>query len=257
METLSAIVITKNEAKNIAECLKSLSFVDNIVVVDSESVDGTVNIAKQFTDKVFVTEWKGYSETKQYALERVSGEWVLWVDADERVTPELASEIRKLVKKNLSFSGYRIPRKAYFLGKWIRHGGWYPGYVVRLFRRECGRFNSASVHEGLIVEGNIGTLKESLLHYTDDSIHHYFQKFNTYTSLAAKDLNKRNRGVSLSDLFFRPAHMFVKMYILKWGFLDGMEGFILSVFSACYVFAKYAKLWELKQKRKSEPASGE
>ena len=139
MTRLSAIVIAKNEAENIADCLEGLSFVDEIVVVDSGSEDDTVKIARRFTKRVFVTEWKGYAGTKQFALERTTGEWVLWIDADERVTPELAGEIRRVVEEDRPFAGYRMPRKAYFLGRWIKHGGWYPGYVIRLFRREQGR----------------------------------------------------------------------------------------------------------------------
>jgi glycosyltransferase involved in cell wall biosynthesis len=197
---------------------------------------------------LYITDWKGYSGAKQYALEKVQGDWVFWLDADERVTTELATEISHLVKENSKFSGYRMPRKAYFLGRWMRHGGWYPGYVVRLFKRKHSRFNSARVHEGLVIEGNIGTLKGHLLHYTDDSIHYYFEKFNTYTTLAAKDLKERGKVSSFVNLLFRSIHMFVKMYILKRGFLDGMEGFVLAVFSATYVFTKYAKLWELEKK---------
>ena len=248
MATISAIVITKNEAKNIAGCLESLSCADEIVVVDSGSEDGTVEIAKGFTDRVFVVEWKGYALTRQYALERAAGEWVLWLDADERLTPELASAVRRVVDEDAPFAGYRMPRKAYFLGRWMKHGGWYPGYVVRLFRREKARFNALRVHEKLIVDGAVETLREPILHYTDDSIAYYFEKFNAYTSLAAQDLVDRNRKVSVLGLLFRPVHMFVKMYLLRRGFLDGMEGFLLAIFSATYVFTKYAKVWELRRK---------
>ncbi|MFH1943145.1 MAG: glycosyltransferase family 2 protein, partial [bacterium] len=129
MTTLSAIVIAKNEAENIAECLKSLSFADEIVVVDSGSEDDTVKIAREYTDKVYEIEWKGFAGTKQVALERAKGDWVIWVDADERVPHELAQEIRSIVNADRAFAGYRMPRKAFFLGRWMRHGGWYPGYV--------------------------------------------------------------------------------------------------------------------------------
>jgi len=243
---LSAIVIAKNEAENIAECLKSISFVDEIIFVDTGSEDDTATIAKKYTDKVFVTEWKGYAKTKQYALEKTTGKWVLWVDADERITPMLAFEILEAIK-NTSLAGFRIPRKAFFLGRWIRHGGWYPGYVVRLFLREKARFGEERVHEKLIIDGPIGTLKAPILHYTDNSIRHYFEKFNVYTTLAAQDLSEQGKSISVPGILFRAIHMFFKMYLFQAGFLDGMEGFLLAVFSSFYVFTKYAKLWELNK----------
>ncbi len=245
MAVLSAIVITKNEAGHIAECLDSISFVDEIVVVDSQSEDGTEKIAKRFTRKVYVIEWKGYAEAKQHALQKSTGEWILWLDADERVPPRLAEEIKQVIDKNAVFSGYRMPRKAFFLGKWIRHGGWYPGYVVRLFRKEKGRFGDERVHERLILDGPVGTLKSPLIHYTDQSIEQYFDKFNRYTSLAAQDLRDRGKRVTVLGMLFRSVHMFVRMYIFRAGFLDGVEGFLLAVFSSNYVFTKYAKLWKL------------
>ncbi|MCJ7813700.1 glycosyltransferase family 2 protein [bacterium] len=245
MAVLSAIVITRSEAAHIAECLESLSFVDEIVVVDSYSEDGTKEIAKCFTEHVHVVEWKGYAETKQVALQKATGEWILWLDADERIPQELAEEIKQVIQKNDCFSGYRMPRKAYFLGRWIRHGGWYPGYVVRLFKKEKGNFGSERVHEKLIIDGSVGTLKAPLLHYTDHSIEEYYNKFNRYTSLAAQDLKDRGRNVSPVGMVFRSIHMFVRMYIFRAGFLDGVEGFLLAVFSANYVFTKYAKLWKL------------
>jgi glycosyltransferase involved in cell wall biosynthesis len=247
LATLSAIVITKNEAENIAECLESLSFVDEIVVIDSGSKDGTEEIARQFTNKVYITEWKGYAGAKQHALDQCTGEWIFWLDADERVTPELAEEMKSAICQEFSFSGYMMPRKAYFLGRWIRHGGWYPGYVIRLFRRGCGTFSQERVHERLMVNGPIGALEEPLLHYTDRSINHYFNKLNMYTSLAAEDLKGKDRKTSVLDLIVRPIHWFVRMYILRAGFLDGVQGFLLAVFSSSYVFTKYAKLWELRR----------
>jgi len=215
--------------------------------VDTGSEDDTVTIAKKYTGKVFVAEWKGYAGTKQYALERTIGKWVLWVDADERITPKLALEIRGAIKKT-SLAGFRMPRKAFFLGRWIKHGGWYPGHVVRLFLREKGRFGEERVHERLIIDGPIGTLKAPILHYTDNSIHHYFDKFNVYTTLAARDLVERRKNISILGILFRSIHMFVKMYLFRAGFLDGMEGFLLAVFSSFYVFTKYAKLWEKKRR---------
>jgi len=249
MSTLSAILITLNVEQHIEACLSALSFTDEIIVVDSGSTDRTAELAKQHTDHVLVTEWKGYAEAKQFALEKATGDWVLWVDADERVPEPLAQEIQDLIENKPAHSGFRVARKAFFLGRWMKHGGWYPGYVVRLFRRESGRFNSARVHESLIIDGSIGTLKEPMLHYTDDSLIHYYDKFNKYTTLAAEDLHERGRGAKITDLLFRPLHMFFKMYVFRLGLLDGIEGFLLAVFSSSYVFVKYAKLWEIQKQK--------
>ncbi len=241
---LSAIVITRNEARHIGECLETLHFCGEIIVVDSGSTDQTVSIARKYTEKVFETEWMGYAEAKQFACDKASGEWILWIDADERVPDALAFEIREILKSGPKYAGYKIARRAFFLRRWIKHGGWYPGYVTRLFRRNAGRFDSARVHESLILTGSVGTLKNDLLHFTDESIYHYFEKFNKYTSLAADDLAGKCKMVGIADLLFRPPVMFLKMYILKFGFWDGIEGFLLAIFSSHYVFVKYAKLWE-------------
>ncbi|MDZ7262736.1 MAG: glycosyltransferase family 2 protein [candidate division KSB1 bacterium] len=246
MKKLSVIIITLNEEKNIRECLEGVQWADEIVVVDSRSSDNTCQIARNFTDKVFTVDWLGFSGTKNYALEKAEGQWVLWLDADERVPEELAQEIQKAIQSD-EVDGFYLPRKAYFLGRWIRHCGWYPGYVLRLFKREKARFNDALVHEGLEFQGKTGKLKTPLLHYTDRAIEHYFSKFNHYTTLAAQQLLQKGKQFRLMDLLFRPLHTFFRMYFLKLGFLDGIQGVILSVFSACYVFTKYAKLWELER----------
>ncbi len=245
--SISALVITKNEAENIRECLASLQWVEEIVVVDAQSTDGTAARAQEFTDKVFVRQWEGFSAAKNFALAQCTRPWVLWIDADERVTPELRDEIIATLASEPVADGYEMPRLANFLGRWIRHGGWYPGYVLRLFRREAGRFNDKQVHEGVQIDGKINRLAQPLLHYTDRDLQHYFDKFNRYTSLAAEELQRQNKRFHLWDLLFRPAWFFLRMYVFKAGFLDGAQGFILAGLSAAYVFTKYAKLWE-KQK---------
>ena len=254
MSGISVIVITLNEADNIRECLESVQWANEIVVVDAESRDDTVAIARQLQAQVFVRPWEGFSAAKNFALQQCRQDWVLWLDADERVPPELAQEIRQAVQDS-PFAGYEIPRLANFLGKWIWHSGWYPGYVLRLFRREAGRFNQNKVHEGVQLQGKVGRLKNHLLHYTDRTIRHYFSKLNHYTSLAAEQLNDRKVRFHIHDLLLRPPYMFVRMYILKRGFLDGLHGFILAAFSASYVLAKYAKLWEIQflQHRQGSP----
>jgi glycosyltransferase involved in cell wall biosynthesis len=242
---LSVIVITHDEERNIRECLESVAWANEIIVVDSQSADKTVEYAKAYTDKVFVTEWLGYSGAKSFALSKTTNRWVFWLDADERIPGDLAQEIQSIVSAGSGqFSGYEVARRAFFLGKWIKHCGWYPGYVVRLFKKEGAGFSDSHVHEKLLVNGSIGRLQHDLLHYTDDNLFHYFSKFNQYTSLAAEDLTGKGRAFSLYDLLIRPPFFFLKMYILRLGILDGMQGFILCVLSATYVFTKYAKLWE-------------
>lgn len=245
MNSLTVIVITHNEERNISECLESTKWADEIIVVDSNSSDNTIRLAKKYTTKVFTKEWKGYSEAKNFAIDRATNNWILSVDADERVTPELSDEINLILRNPRSkYNAYEVGRRAYFLGKWIRHCGWYPGYVVRLFKRQEGRYNESRVHEKLEVKGTIGRLKNDLIHLTDRDLFHYFSKYNNYTSLAAQDLFENNRKFRNTDIVFRPVFAFIKMYFLRLGFLDGIHGFVLCFLSASYVFTKYAKLWE-------------
>ncbi len=256
MSKLSVIIITLNEERHIANCLKSVEWADEIIVVDSQSTDRTVDIAKEYTEKVFINEWLGYSENKNIALGHASNEWVLWLDADESVTPELAREIQELLKTKPEENGFVMSRRAYFLGKWIKHCGWYPDYVMRLFRREKGVFNDNRVHEGVQLEGSIKRLNHDLLHFTDDSLEHYLWKFNRYTSLAAEEQVKRKKRSGLFKILFRPLHTWLKMYIFKLGFLDGVQGFILCSLSAGYVAVKYAKTWELDRKLEKDSSGG-
>lgn len=249
---ISVITLTLNEQHNIADCLASVSWADQLIVVDSGSTDNTVSLARQFTQDVLEVEWKGYGGTRNEALQHASSDWVLWLDADERVPPELADEIRMIVAGNDErFAGYDVARRAYFLGKWIKHCGWYPSRVTRLFRRSKGRFTESNVHEQLLLDGERGHLKNDLIHLTDPDLEHYFRKFNRYTTLAAKDLQSAGKRFAITDVLFRPLFMFVKMYVLRLGFLDGLHGFVLSVVSAAYVFVKYAKLWELRKRTTS------
>jgi glycosyltransferase involved in cell wall biosynthesis len=248
MARLSVLVLTLNEERNIAACLESVRWADEIVVVDSGSSDRTTELARAFTEGVYQIEWRGYGATRNLALQKTSGEWILWLDADERVTPELAEEIRAIIDRpHVPESGFRVARRAYFLGRWIRHCGWYPGRVTRLFRRERGRFTESNVHERLLLDGPVSDTRHDLIHLTDPDLAHYFAKFNRYTTLAAQDLRNAGRTFSVGDLLGRPLFAFVKMYVLKRGFLDGMQGFILCVLSSAYVFTKYAKLWELER----------
>jgi glycosyltransferase involved in cell wall biosynthesis len=253
MIKISSIIIAKNEERNIGLCIKSqLEAIDEIIVlVDSSSTDGTLAIVKSF-DKVICkeAEWRGYAETKNIALALTTNKWVFWIDADEAITEELKNELAEFKRQKPEFDAYSAPRKAYFLGRWIKHSGWYPGRVTRLFNKEKVGFSANDVHEHLVVNGAVGALKGDLDHFTDHNIEHYFLKFNKYTSLAADELYKKNKTAGLADLLIRPFVIFVKMYLLKLGFLDGFHGFILAVFSSVYVFTKYCKLWELNKNGK-------
>jgi glycosyltransferase involved in cell wall biosynthesis len=249
MATVTVVTITFNEEKNIKDCLTSVRWADEVIVVDSGSKDRTVDVAREHATKVLLAPWNGYGAARNFALRHAAGDWVFWLDADERVTPELAAEIRRVVVENdVRHAGYSVARRAYFLGRWIRHCGWYPSRVIRLFRKGKGTFSENRVHEQLHVDGPVAPLSNDLLHFTDPTLHHYFTKFNKYTSLAAQDLKESGRSCSLSDLIIRPPFTFLKMYLIRLGFLDGMRGLILSMLSSLYVFTKYVKLWELTQR---------
>jgi len=250
---LSSIIIAKNEENNIGRCLQSqIDCVDDIIVIiDEDSADKTEEIVKSFKKVTYQkTKWLGYSKTKQYAASLTANDWVLWIDADEALTIELQKELIEFKNSTPGYNAYSIKRKAYFLGRWIKHSGWYPGRVTRLFNKKFVAFSENGVHERLVVNGESGVLKSDLEHYTDPSIHHYFEKYNRYTSLAAEELFNKQKKFSLRDITIRPVSLFIKMYLLKAGFLDGVQGFILAVFSSAYVFTKYCKLWELNRKEK-------
>jgi glycosyltransferase involved in cell wall biosynthesis len=244
MSTISVIVITKNESGNITACLDTVRWADEIVIVDAESKDDTVERARKFTEKIFIKPWMGFAAAKQFALEQCAGEWILWLDADERVLPDLAEEIRSVANIRTSESAFTVARRAYFLGRWIRHSGWYPGRVARLFQRKKARFNNAAVHEGLDIDGAIGQLRNDIIHYTDPNIYHYFSKYNRYTTLAADELYLKGKRSRISDLLIRPLWQFMRMYFIRRGMLDGIQGLLLALFSSSYVFTKYAKLRE-------------
>jgi len=245
---VSVIIPARNEERNIGDCIAGVSWAAEIIVLDSGSRDRTREIAAAAGAIVIETEWVGYGRTKNIGLARASQEWILWLDADERVTPELGSEIRTLVGlPGRVPDSYEVARRAYFLGKWIRHCGWYPGYVVRLFRKKAGKFSEREVHEFVEAPPPHGRLRNDLLHYTDETLYHYLRKFNEYTTLAALDGEKGRKRAAVSDLLFRPPFMFLKMYIFRLGFLDGLHGLVLSLLSSAYVFVKYAKIAERRR----------
>jgi glycosyltransferase involved in cell wall biosynthesis len=247
MPKISAVVLTKNEEPNLPRCLGAINWVDEILVLDSGSSDGTVEIAQKFGAKVHQLPWEGFGKQKQKGVELATGEWVLSVDADEVVTPGLKAEIQSRLATDSGTAGYFLKRKAYFLDRFVTHGGWYPDWVLRLFKKDKGRFTPAAVHESVILDGPAGRLGADLLHYTDPDFSHYLAKLNRYTDLSARELFERGERGSLFKILANPASKFFSQYFLKAGFLDGRAGFILAGASAFHVFSKYVKLWELSR----------
>lgn len=252
MNRISSITIVKNDESNIGNCIDSLKKCADevIVLIDSSSSDRTLEIVKSISSiKYEVVQWQGFALTKQYAISLSSNDYILWLDSDEVLSDKLIIEINSLKEAKEFADAYSIPRKAIFIGKWIKHSGWYPGRVIRLFNKNNASFNDNKVHEGLkFISNTIPVeLKNDIIHYTDRNLVHYLNKLNTYTSLAAEELIVKGKTVSLLDIIFRPFWIFIKMYLIKAGFLDGMHGFLLASYSSFYVFVKYTKLWELKQ----------
>jgi glycosyltransferase involved in cell wall biosynthesis len=244
---LSVTIITKNEEANIRRTLESVRWADEIVVLDSGSTDRTVGICREFTDKVFHQEWLGYGQQKNAAIDRASGDWILSLDADEPVEQELGEEIGRIIGSPDARDGYRIARKTFFLGKWMKYGGWYPDYNLRLFRRSAGRFSERVVHEAVSIQGRIGYTRNAILHYAYPDLTSYLASINKYSSLAVDVLSKqgiRRRHTMWCNLMLRPFFTFLLKYVVRLGFLDGKRGLILNLFHAWYVFAKYSKAWE-------------
>jgi glycosyltransferase involved in cell wall biosynthesis len=244
---LTVTVIAWNEEERLRACLESVSFADEIVVVDAESSDKTASLAREFTDKVWVRPWPGFAVQKNFALDQATGQWVLSLDADERVTPELAARIRSIVTAEGVAAGYLIPRRNIFWGAWVRHGGLYPDYQLRLFRRGAGRFAEDAVHESVRVDGPVQTLAEPLLHQSYRDLEDFVRRSNRYSTLAAADWLRRGRAVSVPGLIMKPLGRFLSMYIMRRGFLDGWRGLVLAVLYAEYVFLRMAKAWEARR----------
>ena len=245
MKKISVAIITKNEERNIRECLESVRWADEIVVVDNGSSDETVRICREFGARVFEEEWKGYSGQKNSAVEKTRNEWVLSLDADERVGPELRLEIEAALRADSSVDGYFMARKNFFLGRWIRYCGWYPDRNLRLFRKSLGLFQERAVHEKVELRGKTAVLQHPLIHETYRSLSEYFERMNRYSSLAAREMRGEGRECRFTDLILRPPFTFLQMYVLRAGFLEGYFGLLLSLLYSFYTFAKYAKLREL------------
>lgn len=246
MPSVTATVITLNEAANILECLASLSWADEVIVVDSGSTDGTPELARAAGATVFTNEWPGYAAQKDHAAALAAHDWVFSVDADERVTPELAAEIQLTLRQPSDCVGFRVPRVTFHLGRWIRHTDWYPDYQLRLYDRRHAGWARRRVHESVTARGPVGLLTHDLQHYAYRDISHHYETMQNYTRLAALQMFEDGRRAGLASLLFHPPLAFLRNYVLKAGFLDGIPGLIISAMNAHYVFLKYAKLWALQ-----------
>jgi len=252
---VSAIVVCCNEEERIEDCLKSLHWCDEIVVVDSFSNDRTPEICRRYTDRFIQRAWAGYRDQKAFAHSQATMEWVLLVDADERVTPELRDEITAaLARDGGSYAGYAIPRLVFYLGRWWWRGGWYPDFDVRLFRRERATWGGSDPHEKIFVDGKVRRLCEHLQHYSYRNIDDHMARINRFTSISSRELKKEGGRWHLSDALLRPAVRFFRSYVIKRGFMEGFAGFYVALTAAVYVFLKYAKLWEieLEERKKIE-----
>jgi glycosyltransferase involved in cell wall biosynthesis len=248
---VTATIITFNEAANIQAALESLSWADEIIVVDSESSDDTVAIARKFTDRVFVRPWPGYIAQKNFAAEQARHDWIFSLDADERIPPSLAEEIRAVVTTEPALRGYRVPRVTYHLGRWIRTTDFYPDYQTRLYDRRSARWRGKYVHESVAVDGPVGRLRHELEHYSFRDLRDQLDRINHYTTLAARQMHETGRHATPFDLVVHPPAAFLRNYLLRRGVLDGAAGFTISAMNAFSVYLKFAKLWELQQKDRS------
>jgi glycosyltransferase involved in cell wall biosynthesis len=246
MAKLSVIIITKNEAANIRACLESVTWADEIIVVDSGSADDTVAITHEFTQRVYVHDWPGFGAQKNRALNYATSEWVFSIDADERVTPELRAEMEAAIARPQA-EAYEVPRSSSFCGRFICHSGWHPDYVLRLFRRGKGRFSDALVHESVQIQGSVARLQQPLLHYSYRDFEDVLSKLNNYSSAASVMLQRQEKKGSLAQAVLHGLWAFFRTYFLRAGFLDGREGFMLAVMNAENSYYRYIKLW-LKQK---------
>ncbi len=250
---MTATVITFNESANLRAALESISWADEIVVVDSESTDDTAAIAREFTGKVIVRRWPGYIAQKNFAAAQATHDWILSLDADERISPPLAEEVRAIVRDPGAAAGYRMPRVTFHLGRWIRSTDWYPDYQLRLYDRRRARWDGRYVHESVKADGPVVDLEGEILHYAYRDLAHHFQTIDRYTTLAARQMFEDGRRAGLLDLAVHPPAAFLRNYVLRGGFRDGVPGLIVSAMNARYVGLKFAKLWELCSPSTSTP----
>ena len=248
--SVSVYILTFNNRRTIERCLKSLDWADELVVVDSGSTDGTYEICQRHTDKLYRREFQGHRDQYQYAADLTTRQWIMFVDADEEVPPELVEEIGGMLKSRAEdVDGFFVCRRTCYLGKWIRYGGWYPDGEIRLYRRDKGRWEGG-LHAKIVVGGKVSVLKNKYLHYTYRDISDQIQTIDRYSNIAAQDMAESGKKFSLLKLLFHPPFRFIKEYLFKSGFRDGLPGLIIVVSTMFYVFIKYAKLWEISISKK-------
>lgn len=251
---ISACVTAGNEENKIAACLASLTWCDEIIVVDSFSQDRTFEISKQYTPHVYQHPWEGYIAQKNYIRTLARFPWILFVDADEVISDALRAEIEEEFARGPGeIVGYQFPRMVYYLGKWIRHGEWYPDIKLRLFRKDRGHSAGEEPHDRVVVDGPVKTLRNPLYHFTYDNLADHLATLNRFSTISARDKFSRSERFRWCDLILRPPWRFFKSYFLKLGLLDGREGLIIATISAFGVFIKYAKLMELGVQSRSPP----
>lgn len=249
---LSVAIITENEANNLPDCLKSVEFAGQVVIVDSGSTDQTVKIAMEFGCDVFIEPWQGFGPQKQSAIDKCKYPWVLVLDADERIPAEKASVIKNIIlNPSNTAAGYSFPRKNYFQGHWIKHMGWWPDRIVRLFRKDLGRMTPDRVHESIMVSGPVEPLDAPIEHYTESHFSKILNKINQYSALGAREAFEKGQKASIWSAIFRAQLTFIQNYFLRLGFLDGVPGLTLAITDSINKFFKYAKLYELRQQGKS------
>jgi glycosyltransferase involved in cell wall biosynthesis len=245
---ISVAIRSFNEEKNIRECLESVSWANEIVVVDSNSTDNTVAIAREYTSKVISQKWLGHIGQSQFATDQTKNIWVLHMDADERVSPALRDEILALDLEYSLYDAYEMPRRHYFMRQWINHSAWYPDYKIRLFRKDVCRWGGYAPHDEVKVEGRKMNLKNDILHYIYQDIAHFASTKNNYSSLTAADHYKNGKRARIIDFTLRPVYAFLYRYFVRLGIADGVAGFTISVMEAHAVFMKYIKLYEIQNK---------
>lgn len=255
---ISATIIVHNEELNIASVCETVSWADEIVIVDSDSVDRTVEIARQYTDRIFNREFKGYKDKHEFADAQATGDWIFWIDADERLTPQLREEIGNLRRRDPASlpAGFLLARRTHYLGRWIKHSGWYPDYQMRFYKKAASYWDGVSPHETARVKGTVENLSGELLHYTIRSLSEHHHRLESYATLAADYHHRRGKRVHGRDLLLLPLATFIRTYILKQGFRDGVQGLIIAMFTAYGVFLKYAKVWESSNCAKAAGLSG-
>jgi glycosyltransferase involved in cell wall biosynthesis len=246
---LTAVVITKNERSHIADCLRSVAWADERLVVDSGSTDDTVAAARQAGARVIARDWPGYAAQKNRGAAEAAHDWILSVDADERVSPGLAAEIRQALEGPSPARGYRLPRESFYLGAWIRSTDWYPDYQLRLYDRRFARWGERPVHESVQVDGEVGQLRAPLQHYPYRDIADHLDTINRYTTLAAEQMHRSGRRASLAGIVVHPQLAFLRNYVLRGGIRQGGVGLVVSSLNSYYVFLKLAKLWALNRSK--------